>query len=473
MRSREWGIVLRKGKTKGDLSPREVEAAWRRKLIDRLAGIEIETPSQFDTQLPGGAVLGSNRQRSAPLQPRSLRDVIKPSLVARGIRNDIQKLTGARRSGATKRTGASRGVQMFAVSLSSAVLTGLIWVSAYAVISDSAPGITTPIEAAVAALFAPEQTNPAPPRVASANLASTPVELAILDNDADLAPAKPNAVADAEAFPTPGVPSASFAASPATLSPIVEPAPEPVAAVKAPVTSAAIAPAVPVAGVAVVTAKATPGAATKATPRDTVLAMMKSTEDTIANTIGRIDPKTAPLAQAKAPAPLAAAAPLGIRIATVRTRIRTRVTRSVASDGGVADLSQGRMALGAPSATTQLPGVVAKSANNIVPPEVLPWRKKAAAAMPEVLPWQKAQPKPAQTTKAATVRKGRFKTKVYRAASADSSVAMPTPGQMAFVAPKQAPSRKKGGRVGAKPTDFLDTLLKGLDELTTVSSKRN
>ena len=439
--------MLRNSKAKGALSPREVEAAWRRKLIDRLAGIEVEgSASPFDHRQPAMTPLGANRQRSLPAQTRTLRDVIKPGLVARGIRNDIGKLTGRSR-------GASKGMQMFAVSLSSALLTGLIWVSAYAVISDSAPGITNPIEAAVAGLFEP------------AKPVEKPLDVAILDSDADLAPAKTNGVADAEAFPSPGAPAektAVVAAKPArtiALVPLIVPA-ETAKPVLTPSTSAAIAPAAPPTPIAV---------ATVPTPREKVLAMLKSSEDTVANTIGHLDANAAPVAASAEPVADAAQTPNlnvaafvapAIRIATVRHRIRTRIVHAQPADSGDG-LSQGLMALGAGASPAK--------------PEILPWRNPAAnpVATGEVLPWLADAAAP--VVKPPALRKGRVKTKVFRAAAANTAQVLPTPGQMAFVAPAPAPAKAKPSnrRAATKSPNFLEQLLSGIDQLTTVSSKRN
>ena len=441
--------MLRNSKAKGVLSPREVEAAWRRKLIDRLAGIEVEgSASPFDDRQPLQTALGANRQRNFPAQTRTLRDVIKPGLVARGIRNDIGKLTGRSR-------GASKGMQMFAVSLSSALLTGLIWVSAYAVISDSAPGVTNPIEAAVAALFEP------------AKPAAKPVDVAILDSDADLAPAKADGVTDAEAFPAPGAPVEKMVAVPAKLSPAVAPVAAQAEALKpvlTPSTSAAISMAAAPTPI-IVTAKE--AVAPGATPREKVLAMLKSTEDTVANTIGHLDANVAPAAGGAEPAAdaaqpanvtVAAFVAPAIRIATVRHRIRTRIVHAQPTGSGDG-LSQGLMALGAGASPAK--------------PEILPWRaaNAAPAATGEVLPWLADAAAP--VVKPQALHKGRVKTKVFRAASADTAQALPTPGQMAFVAPVPAKPRLPSRRPANKAPNLLEQLLSGIDQLTTVSSKRN
>ena len=439
------GFVLRHSKAKGALSSREVDAAWRRKLIDRLAGIEVETPAtRFDARQTDQPPLGANRQRSYQVPTRGLRDVIRPSLVARGIRSDAAKLTRGSRH-------PSKGAQILVVSLSSAVLTGLIWVSAYAVITDSAPGITGPIEAAVASVFAPNKSAAAQ-QVASSKPIDKPVEIAIADTDPDLAPLKANAVADAEAFPAPGLPAPVTAnTATAVVEPVIEKTKErPLS--PAPATSAAIA------AVAPSTADKNPS------PRDTVLAMLKSSESTVANTIGHLDANATPPTNsssdpsATTPDPNVA---LGvssvvpaIKIASVRHRIRTRIVH--AQPAGTDGLAAGLMALGGQSSAAT--------------PEILPWQKGAAkaAGTKEVLPWLAN----AQGAK-QLVRKGRFKTKVFRAASAATSQVLPTPGEMAFVAPTPVKARSSVRRSTNKSPSLLEQLINEIDQLTTVSSKHN
>ena len=442
--------MLRNSKTKGVLSPREVEAAWRRKLIDRLAGLEIDAPaSQFDTRQPRQVPLGSNRERLVPTQIRGLRDVIRPALVARGIRNDIQKLTRGSRH-------PSKGAKMLAVSLSSAVLTGLIWVSAYVVITDGALGVTKPVEAAFASLFATSKGATAPQQVASVAPAVKLAEIAISDADLDLTPVQANTPADAEAFPAPGLPAIKVAASPEVVTPVMEPIvvsavqPQPSAA---PTTSAAI-PAVAPTPVAAAPER-TPAVVAAASPRDQVLAMLKSTEDTVANTIGHLDAKAAPAA------PNAVLAASAVKIATVRHRIRTRIVH--AQPSGTDGLAQGLMALGG-------------GATN-VKSEVLPWQKARAqpqvnASGNEVLPWLADAATPA--AKPAALKKGRLKSKVFRAAAASTAQVLPTPGEMAFVAPSPTKAKTTYRRAAAtKSPTFLQQLINGIDQLTTVSSKHN
>ena len=147
-----------------------------------------------------------------------------------------------------------------------------------------------------------------------------------------------------------------------------------------------------------------------------------------------------------------------IRIATVRHRIRTRIVHAQPVGGGDG-LSQGLMALGAGASPAK--------------PEILPWRKPAAnpAATGEVLPWLADAAAPA--VKPPALRKGRVKTKVFRAAAANTAQVLPTPGQMAFVAPAPAKAKPSNRRAVTKSPNFLEQLLSGIDQLTTVSSKRN
>jgi hypothetical protein len=449
------------------LSPREVEAAWRRKLIDRLAGLEVDTPTQFD-DAPRMAPLGANCERLVPDQRRGLKDVIRPAMVARGIKRDLNAI-------ARKAPAASKGARMMAIGLSSAVLTGVIWVSAYAVISGTAQDYTAPAAAAFTAWLNPEQSQPAAVALAdfrkdtsSTEVATT--EVAILDNDPALAPApaKPTPVKVAK------VQTETVTDTIASVSPAMEPA-------AAPAPAAQVVEAAPVAVLATPAAPALAATTAKAeldrpdaSARDKVLAMFKSTEDSVASTVAHLNTYTAPVTKSATPAPTVAAVraqPATTVVARARRIIRTRVVRSV-TPGDSAGPAPVRMALGAPARPTAFVRPTVPSRNIAASkPEVLPWTKAKARAKPqaEVLPW-------AAANKPATVRKGRIKTKVFRAASAASAVKMLSPGAMAFVAPAaSAPSKPKAAvrTRSRKSANIVEQFFKDLSELGTVSSQRN
>ncbi len=432
--------MLRNRKAKGALAARDVEAAWRRKLIDRLAGLELE-PSPFDGEQLAAAGPAQRARSRLPANSlagaASVLTLIKPSVVVREIRRDI-------RSVVETKMPRSSGAQTFALGLSSVVLTGLIWSASYVMLADQLPDIANPIGTAVMAVFEPATPTTVAAEHKLVAASETPVTVASLeaatDPMADLAPL----AKDAEAFPTPGMPTTALAtvAAKTTIDPHTTPATVPAqnaAATPASDLAPASAAIARDASAAVATNPATSAnAASKAatgSARETVLALLQSNSDTIDNTIGHLGAADAPassdpLTAKTAPADVTGAVAT-VKVVAQRHRTRARIVRALPGSG----LNQGLMALGA---------------------------DKAVPLSQEILPWLRNQTSYSAAGVKVIGQRRIIRTRISRAAFGGNGPSIALRGSFAFEAAIPAPVSK----------NWLDSLVSKLGNTTNNESSR-
>ena len=399
----------------GSQKARETDAAWRRRLIDRLAGIEIE-PGHDEATQAGFGQLGKDRKPLGSDTPGTmprLSNLIRPAKVAQGLRRDLEVL-------ADVRMPRKSGGRIAAIGFASMVLTGMVWGGAYVAVMGDVPEIPSsvasiageigsllatgeqPVEVAVQA----EDEKPDIAAMAEEALAAidtSPAGSKPVTNEAQ-APVKPEAVSANTISSAPAHEVAVIAAVTPAGTVAARTPPETAKLSAKPVTSAAanqLAPVPPAPAVSTASGNRA---------RATVLALMQQSDQSIARTYGRIDASAAPGASkpaaAAAPAPVAAPkATTNVTIAAKRTRKRTRI---VSGDGN------NLMALGARTVPLSQ--------------EILPWAKTAKKPkLQEVLPWLKP----------GYVSGRRIQTKVSRQTSVTRKTT--TLNRVGFTAPAPTP----------------------------------
>jgi hypothetical protein len=310
------GIVL--GNQKHVTTDRDAEAAWRRKLLERLSGMDGSHPAQGtgtlgrqDAQLKQFALQGLQRgsttagqRNTGPGSDTTRAQALDPSSTR----------TPAYRAPSDAQAGERRvTIRTVSLGVGSVLLTGIVWGGVYFGLAAKVLEDVHSASVEQAGLFVPAitpaekfPTAVSTPAIVTANLVNSA--------DSDFLPAPSGSdPQDVEAIPA----TARVDGDPApTAAPIVDEIAD-TTAVDGPLALSGILPA-------------------GAPERE----------------LGGLDmvPTAAPTAQRPEVPVQAAAAPAAVKLAQKPHHARTRIVRAVPGEGGAAVFAQGKMAFGAPKA---------------------------------------------------------------------------------------------------------------------------